>query len=180
LSILSDLPLQRKLRKLFTFLTFETELKLGKEYTLVILLSAWGRSRDSKAKRNLSKQMWRILEPFGQVLVTIFLYFNLKTTTFFTNNICRIHTTWTGQICLRFGSFQDKLDCPDGMVSIQQIIFGEKKCTKLQFWYIIKSVLVLNPYLIMVLLPILSNKLPCSRPSLSMRNSVLLFNVIKL
>ena len=117
-------------------------MKLGKEYTLVILLSAWGRSRDSKAKRNLSKQMWRILEPFGQVLVTIFLYFNLKTTTFFTNNICRIHTTWTGQICLRFGSFQDKLDCPGGMVSIQQIIFGEKKCTKLQFWYIIKSVLV--------------------------------------
>ena len=31
----------------------------GKEYTLIILLSAWKRSRDSKAKRNLSKHMWR-------------------------------------------------------------------------------------------------------------------------
>ena len=34
-------------------------MKLGKEDTLVILLSAWDRSRDSKAKRNLSKHMWR-------------------------------------------------------------------------------------------------------------------------
>ena len=31
--------------------------KLGKEETLIILLSAWDRSRDSKAKRNLSKHM---------------------------------------------------------------------------------------------------------------------------
>ena len=29
----------------------------GKEYTLIILLSAWDRSRDSTAKRNLSKDM---------------------------------------------------------------------------------------------------------------------------
>ena len=33
--------------------------QLGKEETLIILLSAWDRSRDSKAKRNLSKHMWR-------------------------------------------------------------------------------------------------------------------------
>ena len=32
--------------------------RLGKEETLIILLSAWDRSRDSKAKRNLSKHMW--------------------------------------------------------------------------------------------------------------------------
>ena len=31
--------------------------RLGKEETLIILLSAWDRSRDSKAKRNLSKHM---------------------------------------------------------------------------------------------------------------------------
>ena len=59
-----------------------------------------------------------------------FSLFQLENNNIFTNNICRIHTTWTGQICLRFGSFQDKLDCPDGMVSIQQIIFGEKKTVK--------------------------------------------------
>ena len=32
-------------------------LSFGKEDTLIILLSAWDRSRDSKAKRNLSKDM---------------------------------------------------------------------------------------------------------------------------
>ena len=31
--------------------------QLGKEDTLIILLSAWDRSRDSKAKRNLPKHM---------------------------------------------------------------------------------------------------------------------------
>ena len=35
--------------------------QFGKEDTLLILLSAWDRSRDSKAKRNLSKHMWRSL-----------------------------------------------------------------------------------------------------------------------
>ena len=33
--------------------------QLGKEETLIILLSAWDRSRDSTQKRNLSKHMWR-------------------------------------------------------------------------------------------------------------------------
>ena len=35
--------------------------QLGKEETLIILLSAWDRSRDSTQKRNLSKHMWRTL-----------------------------------------------------------------------------------------------------------------------
>ena len=34
-------------------------LTLNLSNTLLILLSAWDRSRDSKAKRNLSKHMWR-------------------------------------------------------------------------------------------------------------------------
>ena len=36
-------------------------LNFGKEDTLLILLSAWDRSRDSTAKRNLSKDMSRTL-----------------------------------------------------------------------------------------------------------------------
>ena len=35
--------------------------KIEKEDTLITLLSAWDRSRDSTAKRNLSKHMWRSL-----------------------------------------------------------------------------------------------------------------------
>ena len=35
--------------------------QLGKEETLIILLSAWDRSRDSTQKRNLSKHMWRTI-----------------------------------------------------------------------------------------------------------------------
>ena len=38
--------------------------QLGKEETLIILLSAWDRSRDSTQKRNLSKHMWRTLAIF--------------------------------------------------------------------------------------------------------------------
>ena len=33
--------------------------KIEKEDTLITLFSAWDRSRDSKAKRNLSEHMWR-------------------------------------------------------------------------------------------------------------------------
>jgi hypothetical protein len=86
LSILSDLPLTRKTRQVFTFsfewwnwpkhqsakcqiVVFSITVsfivkklkfcKIEKEDTLITLLSAWDRSRDSTAKRNLSKHMWR-------------------------------------------------------------------------------------------------------------------------
>ena len=41
--------------------------QLGKEETLIILLSAWDRSRDSTQKRNLSKHMWRTQKVWASV-----------------------------------------------------------------------------------------------------------------
>ena len=63
--------------------------QLGKEETLIILLSAWDRSRDSTQKRNLSKHMWRTTMPR-------FLLTHLKLSEFFciTDFLTKITPSW--------------------------------------------------------------------------------------
>ena len=92
-------------------------MNLGKEDTLVILLSTWDRSRDSKAKRNLSKHMWRTpvcWRNIGMVSISeILISLQISKLNELTRNSMMIWVVWpiymNENCCMRLSAFIGKL-----------------------------------------------------------------------